>query len=111
MPDPQLGLPLVDPEPICACGTPAEFACDAQLSTGRTCSRPLCGRCTTQPMRAIVCRRGRKKRGCEHVTLDYCPEHAHLAMAPPGPDTDDEARSALEQAARDLLLAISSRSR
>ncbi len=50
----------------CACGRPAHYECDAVLKTGhvnaprKTCDRPLCERCTTQPK----------------VGVDLCPEHA-----------------------------------
>ncbi len=44
----------------CNCGTPAQFLCDHDTGRGRTCSRPLCFRCTT-------------KAGTDK---DLCPLHA-----------------------------------
>lgn len=42
-----------------ACGAPAPFLCDYEVSPGKTCDAPLCGRC-------------RYNVGLR----DYCPAHA-----------------------------------
>lgn len=50
--------------PRCACGKPAEQLCDWKLGEGKTCSRPVCLRCTVSPAPG----------------KDLCPEHG-LAWA------------------------------
>ena len=45
----------------CKCRTsPARLLCDWKLPSGRTCSKPICERCTTKPA----------------PEKDLCPEHA-----------------------------------
>ena len=48
--------------PCSVCGAPAIFICDFEVSPGRTCDAPLCGRC-------------RINIGLK----DYCPAHAGLS--------------------------------
>ena len=71
--------------PVCACGEPGLWLCDALISDRREralrrlrgederCSRPLCARCRHQRGGTIfICQRGGR---LDTDTLDYCVEH------------------------------------
>ncbi len=58
------GRPLTGPKPTelatcVVCGGFAPFLCDYEVAPGKTCDRPICGRCRVN-----------------FGLTDYCPQHA-----------------------------------